>query len=270
MKSSAIKTQNIQMSRGSLLEPRALPNMVKYFSADLDTAASGSDVSIKDFISGSSIAGGDSGSRGAALAATSGPTNKRAYDFDTGVYNLGNFNSQASNFAFTMVTKVTDTATSGEGQIVFKSPTEFGLGSDFSIKYKVNIDTGGSDPSSVQGKIINSLNFTSDINEPQTNAINNMLRSYHVMTVVQANGKMTLRFNGQQHRQVTNSGLTTNLDFLIGDDTADGSSDAGSFDTPEFMVYTLSDPTSFADVIAIENYLQKKYDIGFRTRPPFS
>ena len=270
MKSSAIKTQNIQMSRGSLLEPRALPNMVKYFSADLDTAASGSDVSIKDFISGSSIAGGDSGNRGAALATTSGPTNKRAYDFDTGVYNLGNFNSQASNFAFTMVTKVTDTATNGEGQIVFKNPTGFGFGGDFSIKYKVNIDTGGIDPSSLEGKINNSLNFTSDINEPQTNAINNMLRSYHVMTVVQANGKMTLRFNGQQHRQVTSGGFATDVDFLIGDDTADGSSDAGSFDTPEFMVYTLSDPTSFADVIAIENYLQKKYDIGFKIRPPFS
>ena len=270
MKSSAIKTQNTQIARGSLLDPRALPNMVKYFSADLDTAASGFDVSIKDFISGSSIAGGDSGNRGAALATTSGPTNKRAYDFDTGVYNLGNFNSTATNFAFTMVSKVTDTGTNAEGAIAFKDPQGFGFGGDFSIRYKVNIDTGGSDPSDVQGKIVNSLKLQSDLSEPQTNAINNMLRSYHVMTIVQANGKMTLRFNGQQHRQVTNSGLTTNLDFLIGDDTADGSSDAGSFDTPEFMVYTLSDPTSFADVIAIENYLQKKYDIGFKIRPPFS
>ena len=269
MKSSAIKTQNIQIPRGSLLDPRALPNMVKYFSADLDTAASGSDVSIKDFISGSSIAGGDSGNRGAALAATSGPTNKRAYDFDTGVYNLGNFNSQASNFAFTMVTKVTDTATGGEGQIVFKNPTGFGFGGDFSVKYKVNIDTGGIDPSSIEGKIINNLNFTSDLNEPQTSAINGMLKSYHVMTIVQANGKMTLRFNGQQRRK-SQYWLDYKLDFLMGDDQPDGSSDAGTFHTPEFMVYTLSDPTSFADVIAIENYLQKKYDIGFRTRPPFS
>ena len=270
MKTSAIKTQNTQIARGSLLDPRALPNMVKYFSADLDTAASGFDVSIKDFISGSSIAGGNSGSRGAALATTDGPTNNRAYDFSTGVYNLGNFNSQASNFAFTMVSKVTDTGTNAEGQIVFKNPTGFGFGGDFSVKYKVNIETGGIDPSSIEGKIINNLNFTSDLNEPQTNAINNMLRSYHVMSIVQANGKLTLRFNGQQHRQVSNTGLTTNLDFLIGDDQPDGSSDAGTFHTPEFMVYTLSDPTSFADVIAIENYLQKKYDIGFRIRPPFS
>jgi len=270
MKTSAIKTQNTQIARGSLLDPRALPNMVKYFSADLDTAASGFDVSIKDFISGSSIAGGNSGSRGAALATTDGPTNNRAYDFSTGVYNLGNFNSNATNFAFTMVSKVTDTATGGEGAIAFKDPQGFGFGGDFSIRYKVNIDTGGSDPSDVQGKIVNSLKLQSDLSEPQTNAINNMLRSYHVMTVVQANGKMTLRFNGQQHRQVTSSGFATNVDFLIGDDTADGSSDAGTFHTPEFMVYTLSDPTSFADVIAIENYLQKKYDIGFKIRPPFS
>ena len=270
MKTSAIKTQNTQIARGSLLDPRALPNMVKYFSADLDTAASGSDVSIKDFISGSSIAGGDSGNRGASINATGGPTGKRAYDFSTGVYNLGNFNSQASNFAFTMVTKVTDTDSSGEGQIVFKNPTGFGFGGDFSVKYKVNIETGGIDPSTLEGKIINSLNFTSDFNEPQTSAINGMLKSYHVMTIIQANGKMRLRFNGEQHRQETNSGLTTNVDFLIGDDQPDGSSDAGKFITPEFMVYTLSDPTSFADVIAIENYLQKKYDIGFRTRPPFS
>ena len=266
MKSSAIKTQNTQIPRGSLLDPRALPNMVKYFSADLDTAASGSDVSIKDFISGSSIAGGDSGNRGASINATGGPTGKRAYDFSTGVYNLGNFNSQASNFAFTMVTKVTDTDSSGEGQIVFKNPTGFGFGGDFSIKYKVNIPT----LDQPDGKIINSLNFTGDAGEPQNNAIHNMLRTYHVMTIIQANGKMRLRFNGEQHREVTNTGLTTNLDFLLGDDTATGSSDAGKFITPEFMVYTLSDPTSFADVIAIENYLQKKYDIGFRIRPPFS
>ena len=260
MKSSAIKTQNVQMSRGSLLEPRALPNMVKYFSADLDTAASGSDVSIKDFISGSSIAGGNSGNRGAALAATSGPTNKRAYDFDTGVYNLGNFNSQASNFAFTMVSKVTDTGTNAEGQIVFKNPTGFGFGGDFSVKYKVNIPS----LDLPEGKIVNNLNFTSDINEPQNTTVNNLLRSYHVMSIVQANGKMRLRFNGQQHREVTNTGLTTNLDFLLGDDTADGSSDAGRFITPEFIIYTLTDTTSLTDVESIERYLERKYSVHFK------
>jgi hypothetical protein len=231
-----------------------------YCSADLDTAASGSDVSIKDFISGSSFAGGNSGTRGASINETGGPTGKRAYDFSTGVYNLGNFNSNATNFAFTMVTKVTDTTSSGEGQIVFKNPTGFGFGGDFSVKYKVNIPS----LDQPEGKIVNNLNFTSDINEPQNTTVNNLLRSYHVMSIVQANGKMRLRFNGQQHREVTNTGLTTNLDFLLGDDTADGSSDAGRFITPEFIIYTLTDTTSLTDVESIERYLERKYSVHFK------
>ena len=267
MKTAAINRNSLQIPNGSLgADPRSRANVLHYCSADLDTAASGSDVSIKDFISGSSFAGGDSGNRGASINATGGPTGKRAYDFSTGVYNLGNFNSQASNFAFTIVSKVTDTDSSGQGTIAFKNPSGFGFGGDFKIEYKVNIPT----LDLPDGRVISNLNFTSEFGEPENRTVQNMLRSYHVMTIVQANGKMTLRFNGQQHRQVSNTGLTTNLDFLIGDDQPDGSSDAGTFHTPEFMVYTLSDPTSFADVIAIENYLQKKYDIGFRVRPPFS
>ena len=138
MKTSAINKTSFQIPNGSLGEdPRSRANVLHYFSADLDTAASGSDVSIKDFISGSSFAGGNSGTRGAAINATGGPTGKRAYDFSTGVYNLGNFNSNATNFAFTIVSKVTDTDSSGEGQIVFKNPTGFGFGGDFSIKYQL-------------------------------------------------------------------------------------------------------------------------------------
>ena len=265
MKTAAINKTSFQIPNGSLGEdPRSRANVLHYFSADLDTAASGSDVSIKDFISGSSFAGGNSGTRGASINATGGPTGKRAYDFSTGVYNLGNFNSNRDNFAFTIVSKVTDTDSSGEGQIVFKNPTGFGFAGDFSIKYKVNIDTGGAGSDTLQGKIINSLNFTSDASEPQTIAINNMLRSYHVMTIVQANGKMRLRFNGQQHREITNARLNTNLDFLLGDDTADGSSDAGKFITPEFIIYTLTDTTSLTDVESIERYLERKYSVHFK------
>jgi hypothetical protein len=159
-----------------------------------------------------------------------------------------------------MVTKVTDTTSSGEGQIVFKNPTGFGFGGDFSVKYKVNIPS----LDQPEGKIVNNLNFTSDINEPQNTTVNNLLRSYHVMSIVQANGKMRLRFNGQQHREVTNTGLTTNLDFLLGDDTADGSSDAGRFITPEFIIYTLTDTTSLTDVESIERYLERKYSVHFK------
>ena len=137
------------------------------------------------------------------------------------------------------------------GAIAFKDPQGFGFGGDFSIRYKVNIDSGGGGADAIQGKIVNSLKLSADFSEPQTNAINNMLRSYHVMTVVQANGKMTLRFNGQQ-QAVNSSGFATNVDFLL-DDTADGSSDAGKFITPEFVIYTLNDTTSFSDVINIEN-----------------
>ena len=261
MKTAAISKSSFQIPNGSLGEdPRSRANVLHYCSADLDTAASGSDVSIKDFISGSSFVGGNSGTRGASINETGGPTGKRAYNFSTGVYNLGNFNSNATNFAFTMVTKVTDTTSSGEGQIVFKNPTGFGFGGDFSVKYKVNIPS----LDLPEGKIVNNLNFTSDINEPQNTTVNNLLRSYHVMSIVQANGKMRLRFNGQQHREVTNTGLTTNLDFLLGDDTADGSSDAGRFITPEFIIYTLTDTTSLTDVESIERYLERKYSVHFK------
>lgn len=261
MKTAAISKSSFQIPNGSLGEdPRSRANVLHYCSADLDTAASGSDVSIKDFISGSSFVGGNSGTRGASINATGGPTGKRAYDFSTGVYNLGNFNSNRDNFAFTIVSKVTDTDSSGEGQIAFKNPTGFGFGGDFSVKYKVNIPT----LDQPDGKIVNSLNFTSDVNEPQNNAVNNLLRSYHVMTIVQANEKMRLRFNGQQHREVTNARLTTDLDFLLGDDTANGSSNAGKFITPEFIIYTLTDTTSLTDVESIERYLTRKYSIRFR------
>jgi hypothetical protein len=262
MKSAAINRNSLQIPNGSLgADPRSRANVLHYCSADLDTAASGSDVSIKDFISGSSFAGGDSGNRGASINATGGPTGKRAYDFSTGVYNLGNFNSQASNFAFTIVSKVTDTDSSGQGTIAFKNPSGFGFGGDFKIEYKVNIPT----LDLPDGRVISNLNFTSEFGEPENRTVQNMLRSYHVMTIVQANGKMTLRFNGQQHRQVDNpSGLTTNLDFLLGDDTATGSSDAGKFITPEFVIYTLNDTTSFSDVINIEKYLQRKYRLTFK------
>ena len=262
MKSSAIKTQNTQIPRGSLLDPRALPNMVNYFSADLDTAASGSDVSIKDFISGSSIAGGDSGNRGAALAATSGPTGKRVYDFDTGVYNLGNFATQRSNFVITMVNKVTDTTVNSEKFLLSKNVSGgFGL-IDFTVKYKVNIDTGGSGSEDLQAKLTATLGGSIS-SPPQNTNVQSMLRSYHVMSLIQADGKMTIRFNGQQHTQATVSRMGNSNNLLVGDSAADGSSNAGVFDTPEFMIYTLSDPTSFSEVIAMENYLQKKYDIGF-------
>jgi hypothetical protein len=261
MKTAAISKSSFQIPNGSLGEdPRSRANVLHYCSADLDTAASGSDVSIKDFISGSSFAGGNSGTRGASINETGGPTGKRAYDFSTGVYNLGNFNSNRDNFAFTIVSKVTDTDSSGEGQIAFKNPSGFGFGGDFSIKYKVNIPT----LDQPDGKIINSLNFISDASEPQNNNVQNLLRSYHVMTIVQANGKMRLRFNGQQHREVTNARLTTDLDFLLGDDTADGSSDAGKFITPEFVIYTLTDTTSLTDVESIERYLTRKYSIRFK------
>ena len=261
MKTAAISKSSFQIPNGSLGEdPRSRANVLHYCSADLDTAASGSDVSIKDFISGSSFVGGHSGTRGASINATGGPTGKRAYDFSTGVYNLGNFNSNATNFAFTIVSKVTDTTSSGEGQIVFKNPTGTAFGGDFGIAYKVNIPT----LDQPDGKIVNNLNFTSDINEPQNTTVNNLLRSYHVMSIVQANGKMRLRFNGQQHREVTNTGLTTNLDFLLGDDTADGSSDAGRFITPEFIIYTLTDTTSLTDVESIERYLERKYSVHFK------
>ena len=75
---------------------------------------------------------------------------------------------------------------------------------------------------------------------------------------------MRLRFNGQQHREVTNARLTTDLDFLLGDDTANGSSNAGKFITPEFIIYTLTDTTSLTDVESIERYLTRKYSIRFR------
>ena len=262
MKSAAINRNSLQIPNGSLgADPRSRANVLHYCSADLDTAASGSDVSIKDFISGSSFAGGNSGTRGASINLTGGPTGKRAYDFSTGVYNLGKFNSNATNFAFTIVSKVTDTDSSGEGQIAFKNPTGPAFGGDFGIAYKVNIPT----LDQPDGKIVNNLNFTSDAGEPQNNTVNNLLRSYHVMSIVQANGKMRLRFNGQQHRQVDNpSGLTTNLDFLLGDDTATGSSDAGKFITPEFVIYTLNDTNSLDDVINMERYLQRKYRLTFK------
>lgn len=262
MKCAAINKNTMQIPNGSLgADPRSLENVLRYFSADLDTEAVGSDVNIKDFISGSTIAGGDGGDRGASINETGGPNGKRAYDFSTGVYNLGNFNSNTTNFAFTIVSKVTDKESSGEGTIAFKNPTRLGFGGDFNIKYRVNIPTPGDD---INARVVSTLNAIPDLNEPENATVQSMLKSYHVMTVVQANEKMTLRFNGQQHRQVTNSGLTTNMDFLLGDSDPDGSSAAGKFITPEFVIYTLNDTTNFSDVINMERYLQKKYGLTFK------